>query len=325
MSPILPGAPWLIAHRSMLGMNKPYKITLNGRDYVLWQTDRGEVFALDNVCPHMQAPLSEGWICQKRNSIACPFHALEFDGEGRLYSDGTTDLNTVKPVAQKLEIMVQDDLIWTYSGCEPRLPIPDLYARRFAEDYEFMGVAGEHTIRSDFLSAVQINYDYNHAKATHQEPFKFKEIRVRDYQENGYYTTLTQDIVREDNTWGEILRDPTLMLSPRHYSNYFEYAFPSTTSLITDLPSARVLSFFVLYPETETRTKTFVLVYIQTARKWMIPFLKPSSLRLFDLIIEQDMGMLETLYDRQSPKIRLPNEEIMFYAEKLYREWGGFS
>jgi phenylpropionate dioxygenase-like ring-hydroxylating dioxygenase large terminal subunit len=82
MLPILPGTPWLVAHRSMVGINQPYKITLNSQDYVLWQNKQGEIFALENTCPHMQAPLSEGWICESRNSIACPFHALEFDGEG---------------------------------------------------------------------------------------------------------------------------------------------------------------------------------------------------------------------------------------------------
>ena len=71
-SAILPGAPWLIAHKSMLGIERPYKITLNGRDYVLWQNKRGEVFALNNICPHMQAPLSDGWVCPEKNTITCP-------------------------------------------------------------------------------------------------------------------------------------------------------------------------------------------------------------------------------------------------------------
>ena len=53
MTPILSGAPWLITHRSMLGVNKPYKVTLNSQDYVLWQNTRGEIFALENVCLHM--------------------------------------------------------------------------------------------------------------------------------------------------------------------------------------------------------------------------------------------------------------------------------
>ena len=41
MKPILPGAPWLIAHKSMLGSNQPQKITLNGKDYVIWQNKKG--------------------------------------------------------------------------------------------------------------------------------------------------------------------------------------------------------------------------------------------------------------------------------------------
>jgi phenylpropionate dioxygenase-like ring-hydroxylating dioxygenase large terminal subunit len=106
MKVILPGAPWLIAHRSMLGINQPYKVTLNGQDYVLWQSNRGEVFALDNVCPHMQAPLSNGWICQERNTITCPFHALEFDGEGRLHREGKRDS---QPIAQPLDLTVIGD------------------------------------------------------------------------------------------------------------------------------------------------------------------------------------------------------------------------
>ena len=106
MNPILNGAPWLIAHRSMLGINRPYKITLNGFDYVLWQNSNGEISALDNVCPHMQAPLSNGWICELSNSIACPYHALEFDGEGRLLKDGE---GKGEPLTKQLELIVKDD------------------------------------------------------------------------------------------------------------------------------------------------------------------------------------------------------------------------
>lgn len=38
-------------------------------------------------------------------------------------------------------------------------------------------------------------------------------------------------------------------------------------------------------------------------------------------VVEQDTRAIETSYPRQKAKIRLPNEEIMFHAEKLYREW----
>jgi nitrite reductase/ring-hydroxylating ferredoxin subunit len=104
MTPILPGAPWLIAHRSMLGVNKPCKVTLNTQDYVLWQNPQGQIFALENICPHMQAPLSEGWICESHNAIACPFHAIEFDGTGRMLKDGKMTQSISKEMGQSNEI-----------------------------------------------------------------------------------------------------------------------------------------------------------------------------------------------------------------------------
>ncbi len=37
----------------------------------------GELSALDNVCPHRQGPLGQGWI--EGNAIVCPWHSWAFD------------------------------------------------------------------------------------------------------------------------------------------------------------------------------------------------------------------------------------------------------
>ena len=67
----LQGAPWLLAHRSMLKPNRPLKISLLGNDYVLWQDSLGNINALPNACPHMGAMLSEGWcVAQSDGSSA---------------------------------------------------------------------------------------------------------------------------------------------------------------------------------------------------------------------------------------------------------------
>ncbi|BAY20185.1 Rieske [2Fe-2S] domain-containing protein (plasmid) [Anabaenopsis circularis NIES-21] len=153
MSIILAGAPWLIAHRSMLGVNKPYKVVLNGRDYVLWQNQQGEIFALDNVCPHLQAPLSDGWICQQRSTITCPFHALEFDGQGRLHQSSQV---RSQPLVNTLDLIIKDDCIWTYAGHTPKIPVPDIIAK-VSDDMSFVGVAGEKSIRGTFLDNLLIN------------------------------------------------------------------------------------------------------------------------------------------------------------------------
>ena len=312
MKPILPGAPWLIAHKSMLGVNRPNKITLNGKDYVLWQNTSGEVFALDNVCPHMQAPLSNGWICRERCTIICPFHALEFDGQGRLYQQKT-------PITSPLEIKCVGDYIWTYGGWEPKLPIPDLIERRSA-GFQFVGVAGQESIQGNFLSNLLINYDYNHVKGTHRELFNIEALEISDYEEQGYQLKLTTQIIRGKNSLKDVLKNPVIAILPKTYLNQFEYSFPSLNSLIGSFPLGKTLQIHVIYPETEKQTKTFVLVFAQ-ANAIVIQALKKLLLRGVEDIVKQDNGAVESLYTRQQAKVKLPNEEIMFYAEKLYQNW----
>lgn len=317
MKPILPGAPWLIAHKSMLGINKPYKITLNGQDYVLWQNEKGEVFAIDNVCPHMQAPLSNGWICKERDTITCPFHALEFDGQGRLYQEEKHD---VQPITKPLEIIISNDCIWTYMGITPKLPIPELH-QRIADEYEFIGVAGETSIQGDFLTNIMVNYDYNHQNGTHKELFKIKACNVSAFEENGYYSKVEQELIRADNRLREMLQNPALAILPKVVNNKLEYAFPSTTVLFAQIPVANIAQTHVLYPETENRTKTVILLYGKFKNSLVKSLLKNSILKAATTVIEQDTTAVESLYPREKAKIRLPNEEIMFYAKKLYREW----
>lgn len=37
----------------------------------------GELSALDNICPHRQGPLGQGWI--EGGSVVCPWHSWMFD------------------------------------------------------------------------------------------------------------------------------------------------------------------------------------------------------------------------------------------------------
>lgn len=37
----------------------------------------GEVAALDNLCPHRQGPLGQGWV--EGNAVVCPWHSWAFD------------------------------------------------------------------------------------------------------------------------------------------------------------------------------------------------------------------------------------------------------
>jgi len=62
---MLQGAPWLLAHRSMLKPNQTFKVSLYGNDYVMWLDSAGKISCLPNACPHLGAMLSEGWCVTK--------------------------------------------------------------------------------------------------------------------------------------------------------------------------------------------------------------------------------------------------------------------
>lgn len=317
MQIILPGAPWLITHRSMLGINKPHKVTLNERDYVLWQNQLGEVFALNDICPHMQAPLSDGWISQERSTIACPFHALEFDGQGRLCQEGKMG---TQPLTSSLELIVKGDCIWSYGGISPKLPVPDLI-EKLSHGMSFLGIAGEKSIRGTFLDNLLINYDYNHQSGTHRQLFGVKANRISVFEQEGYWAKVVQEIDRDDATFNDVRHNPVILLSPKTYIGTLEYAFPSLTTFQTRFPLGEILQVHVLFPETETRTKTFVLVYAKFNHPLFKPLLRQSMLNAVATVVDQDTRAIETSYPREQAKIRLPNEEIMFHADKLYQEW----
>jgi nitrite reductase/ring-hydroxylating ferredoxin subunit len=317
MDAILPGAPWLIAHRSMLGINKPYKVTLNGQDYVLWQSDRGEVFGLDNVCPHMQAPLSNGWVCQERNTITCPFHALEFDGEGRLHREGKRDTQSM---TQPLKLTVIGNCIWTYGHCELRLPIPDI-VQDIATEYDFVGIAGEKTIRSDFLSTWLINSDFNHQNGTHRELFQIVQNQMTEFDKDGYWYKVKQESTRANNSLGELFGNPVLMTLPKILKSTVEYFFPSVLILYADTAMGPFAQVVVQYPQQDDRTKIYELIFGKFMFAGMKSLFQRSMLKAIDIVVEQDTTAIETRYPSQPAKIKLPNEEVMTYATKLYREW----
>ena len=72
-----PNAPWHdVAARDALDPDFPLGVEVNGQSVGLFLLDH-TVHALDNICPHAFALLSQGF--QEDGVIECPLHAARFD------------------------------------------------------------------------------------------------------------------------------------------------------------------------------------------------------------------------------------------------------
>ncbi len=79
----------------------------NALDIALFKV-KGEIFALENACPHMGGPLAEGDITHEncKNMVTCPWHGWQFDlrtGECETSPDDNV---------KKIEIQVEEGIVY---------------------------------------------------------------------------------------------------------------------------------------------------------------------------------------------------------------------
>jgi 3-phenylpropionate/trans-cinnamate dioxygenase ferredoxin subunit len=89
---------------SDLSLNSSKVINLGGKQIALFNYE-GEYYALDDMCSHAEASLSEGDVYDCK--VECPLHGAEFD----LKTGDAVTLPATKPV-NKYKVNVEDDYIF---------------------------------------------------------------------------------------------------------------------------------------------------------------------------------------------------------------------
>jgi nitrite reductase/ring-hydroxylating ferredoxin subunit len=319
MHSMLPGAPWLLAHRSMLSVHKPRKISLQGNDYVLWLDANGEVRALPNACPHMGAMLSEGWC--SNGQVVCPFHALAFDGQGCTVLPGSG--KTTLPLLEPLELIMRGDFIWSYGRQEHLLPIPAVMDE-IAASYEFLGVAGEYSVATELLPMLLNMHDYNHQNGTHRPLFEITEVQFRKFVDEGHYSAAFYDMPRTQSSLGDMIKNPALAIMPKTIEAHLENYFPFMVLFNGVTPVGKIKQCHFFVPESATQTRTYVLVYGKPSgliAGAIAPLLKPSILRLVDTVIQQDADILNKIYADAPQKVKLNNEVGMDWVRRNFESF----
>jgi len=317
---MLQGAPWLLAHKSMLKPNQPMKISLYGQDYVLWKDGNDRVQALPNSCPHMGAMLSEGW-CDAQSDgsskVVCPFHALAFDSNGSTRLPGS-EKDTL-PQAQPLALIIQGDFVWSYGGAEPAILIPDVLTE-IAAQYELVGVAGETSVATPLLSMLLNMHDYNHQNGTHRDLFRIKEVQFETFIDKGHYSEAFFKTPTASPTRREIFRNPAVLAIPRVIEAHLVNYFPSMVMLHAKNVAGNIVQCHFFVPESPQITRTYVLLFAQPSSP-LFRLMKKSFLNLASTIVEQDADILTKLYAEPTQKIKLNNEVGMDWVKRNYNSW----
>ncbi len=302
MQSMLPGAPWLVAHKSMLKPNQPMKISLLGQDYVLWQDEAGKIQALPNACPHMGAMLSEGW-CEG-GKVVCPYHALAFDGEGCTVLPGSN--KTTLPQLTPLELMIQGDLIWSYGNAAPVIPIPTI-AHDIAQNYEFIGLSADMSIKTNLLNLLLIMHDYNHQNGTHRSVFRIESVDFQQFIDNGLHSQAFYHMPRSQPSLKEILQNPAVLFMPKVLEAHLENYFPSLVIFRGEIPMGSIRQVHVMIPESPTQTRTYVLLYGKSSSP-IFKLMRQNIVDLATIVLEQDGAILEKVYGDRPQNIKLNNE-----------------
>ena len=314
---MLQGAPWLIAHKSMLETNQPRKISLYGKDYVMWKDAQGKINAIENACPHMGAMLSAGW-CEAKSDgtsrVVCPFHALEFDTQGCTILPGSN--KQTLPQLAPLKLIIQGDFIWSYGGFEPKIPIPDIL-NQIAANYEFVGHTGDCSVETDLRSMLLNMHDYNHQNGTHRELFKITAVQFEKFIDEGHHSHAYYQMPTAPSSWREKIDNPGLLLMPKILSAHLENHFPHLVIFHGNLPAGTIAQCHIFVPEAEHRTRTYVLFFGQPKNP-LFRFMGKEALKMAKIVVEQDADILSKIYPDTPQKIKLNNEVGMDWVHRNF-------
>ena len=89
-----------VADVAAIQPGQPCAVSVGRYDVALFNVD-GELYALENVCPHQGGPLADGWV--EGVTVTCPWHAWCFDLRTGAMTLG--DFATVP----RFDVRVEDD------------------------------------------------------------------------------------------------------------------------------------------------------------------------------------------------------------------------
>lgn len=161
--PVLRAQWFAVAKSSEVVSGEPVARRLLGGDVVLWR-DAERIHAWQDLCVHRGAKLSLGTV--KKDCLVCPYHAWEYDGDGRcIHIPAQPD--RVPPLRARANVFQATErygLVWVCVG-EPVAGVPEF---PLAEDAEFRAfLCGPYRFEAKGPRLIENFLDVGHLAIVH--------------------------------------------------------------------------------------------------------------------------------------------------------------
>jgi len=288
-------------------------VTRLGEKLVFWRDKDNKIVCLKDKCAHRGAKLSFGQLCNKGETIECPFHGLRYDETGKCVEIPANGKNT--PVPERFKVISYPtrehmDLIWIWWGTPQKEypPIP------FFEDIDKKFSYKTHTEvwSVHYSRAIENQLDVVHLPYVHYNTIG----RGHQTLVNGPLVEVSED-KNEFTFWVYNQKDDgkTTPLKPEQFTEemkvfHLQFKFPH---IWQNYLGEKVRIFIAFVPIDENHTKFYMRFYQKFLR---VPLLKSFVNWLanrFNLkILHQDRRVVLT---QQPTKTRLKMGENLFQGD----------
>lgn len=284
---------WFIACRSAaLLQARPLAVTLQGVPLVLFRDEHGRPGALEDRCPHRNAPLSAGAV--RGGQLQCRYHGWRFDAGGTCRAvpglPGEPEARATRAAA--LATAEQDGFVWVHASAAPGTE-PGRPPFRFPclDDRRYTTARREFRVTSTLYAALENTLDVPHTAFLHGGLFRTArkeneiEVVVRRYADR-----VEAEFIGEPRPSGLAGR----VLSPsggvvEHWDRFF---LPSIAQVEYKLGSENhVVITTMCTPVTETRTRMHTTLSLKT--RVPVRALAPLIMPIAWKILQQDKWILE--------------------------------
>lgn len=140
---------------------------------VLFRTEEGEVVALEDRCPHRQAPLSAGRL--QGDAIECGYHGFQFGANGRCVR--VPSMSSPAPLrVETYPVREIGPLVWIYLGDRERIDqVPSPPAIDWMTDPAFAIRKGTMEIAANYLLLKENVLDLTHLGYVHGDSFQITD------------------------------------------------------------------------------------------------------------------------------------------------------